>query len=327
MTIAVSVERWPIRDGFRIARGQKTAAEVVVCEIARGSWVGRGECVPYGHYGETVESVVGEIESSIDDLEKGMDRQALQIELHAGAARNAIDCALWDLEAKQRGAPVWQLAGLPRPQPVATAFTIDLASPTEIARRVQAAPPHAWLKLKLDGTGDLERIGAAHAAAPNSGLVLDANEGWSVDQLRAWLPQLAELGVTLLEQPLLADSDAVLTEIEHPIPICADESFHDRASFTRIAGRYDAVNIKLDKCGGLTEAIAVAKEAKRRDLRVMVGCMVCTSLGIAPALLLAAHADYVDLDGPLLLDTDRDDGLHQDEDGSINVPDSLWGGP
>ncbi len=327
MNVAVTVERWPIQGGFRIARGRKTQAEVVVVELSDDSGTGRGEGVPYGRYGETIEGVVSTIEGLTDALAQGLTRTELQRALTPGAARNALDCAMWDLQAKRQATPVWQLAKMVKPKPVATALTIDLCAPDQIAARITSAPEHGWLKLKLDDTKVLERVRAAREATPKGTIIVDANESWSVAKLRDVLPGLAELSVGLIEQPLPASEDAALRELEHLVPICADESFHDRQSFDEIQGLYDAVNIKLDKCGGLTEATAALEEATRRGFRTMVGCMVGTSLSIAPALLIAGRADYVDLDGSLLLSADRAGGVSRGEDGTIAVADDFWGGP
>lgn len=327
MNVAVTVERWPIRGGFRIARGRKTEAEVVVVELRDASGTGRGEGVPYRRYGETLEGVVSTVEAVADALAKGLSRSELQKTLAPGAARNALDCAMWDLQAKRESAAVWRLAAVPKPVPVPTALTIDLCPPSEMVQRIASAPAHRWLKLKLDDTKIIDRVRAARRAAPQTPILVDANESWSLAALVDALPALAELGVELLEQPLPAGQDAALGELEHVVPICADESFHDRQSFGEIEGLYDAVNIKLDKCGGLTEAMAALDEATKRGLRTMVGCMVCTSLAIAPALLMAERANYVDLDGSLLLAADRTGGVSRRDDGTIAIADGFWGEP
>jgi L-alanine-DL-glutamate epimerase-like enolase superfamily enzyme len=255
----------------------------------------------------------------------GLDRKALQNAMPPGAARNALDCAFWDLEAKRAGKPAHELAGLPPPRPLTTAYTISLGTPEVMAKAAQAASGRKLLKVKLGGTGDPERIAAVRAAAPNSELIVDANEGWTASNLAANLSACAAAGVTLVEQPLPSDADAALGSIERPILVCADESVHDRAGLAALVGRYDAVNIKLDKTGGLTEALAMVQEAERLGFGVMVGCMVATSLAMAPAMLVAQRARVVDLDGPLLLAKDRPDGLRYD--GSLVYPSTtaLWG--
>lgn len=326
METSVRVESWPIRDGFRIARGARTAAEVVVVELVDSGCRGLGECVPYSRYGESIDSVLAEIESAVC-VTGSEELRARIASMPPGAARNAIDCALWDLEAARAGAPVWKLAGLDaEPEPVRTMRTVSVADPETMQSAAEALRGAHSVKVKVDGRNDLKRIAAVREKLPDVELIVDANESWSIDQLAAWLPSLPELGVTVLEQPLPADEDDALAEVEHPIPVCADESFHDRRSFTQIQGRYDMVNVKLDKAGGLTEALACLGTARRSGFSVMVGCMVATSLGIAPALLLAGDADYVDLDGPLLLERDREGALHERDTGLLRWSPSVWGG-
>ncbi|MFZ1884850.1 MAG: N-acetyl-D-Glu racemase DgcA [Rhodoplanes sp.] len=323
--LSVTAERWPIAGSFTISRGAKTEAEVVVATLADGDHIGRGECVPYARYGETVDGVIAAIARLAPDLAGGLDRNDLAASLPAGAARNALDCALWDIAAKRSGTPAHALAGLPPPRPLVTAYTISLATPEAMADAAAAASARPLLKVKLGAPGDPARIAAVRKAAPNSELIVDANEGWNAANLMDNLAACAEAGVQLVEQPLPARDDAALASIPHVVPICADESVHDRASLADLRGRYDAVNIKLDKAGGLTEALAVAAAARSLGFDIMVGCMVSTSLAIAPALLVAQRARYVDLDGPLLLARDRPDGLRFD--GSIVHPASLalWG--
>lgn len=323
--LTVRQESWPLREAFRISRGATTEIQVVVAEIREGRWLGRGECRPYARYGETPGGVAAAIEALAEDVADGLEREALQARLPPGAARNALDCALWDLAAKRAGVPVWQLAGLAPPQPLTTAYTLSVAAPDTLA---EAAHGHAWrplLKLKLAGPGDLERVEAVRAAAPKSRLIVDANEAWSVADYQWFAPKLARLGVELLEQPFPAGSDTCLEDMDRPVPVCADESCHDRASLARLAGRYDVVNLKLDKAGGLTEGLRMKAEAEARGFRVMVGCMMSTSLALAPAVLLAQGADYVDLDAALLLAQDRREGLHYE--GSLVFPGSaaVWG--
>ncbi len=326
-TLTIAAERWPIRGGFRIARGSKQDAEVVVAEIFERGFAGRGECVPYKRYGETVDSVLGELEEAAADVREGMDRVTLQGRMKAGAARNALDCALIDLEAKTRRIPAHTLLGLPAPGPLKTAFTLSLDAPDQMALAAAAAAGrgHRLLKLKVAGAGDLQRVEAVRRAAPSAELIVDANEGWSLAELEIFAPALNALGVTLIEQPLPAAEDAELQDFVSTVPLCADESCHTRDDLPRLLGRYSAINIKLDKAGGLTEALALALEAQQKGLNLMVGCMVSTSLAMAPALLLGSLATYVDLDGPLLLERDRDPGLNYDGDLVRPAPSTLWG--
>jgi len=318
-------ECWPIAGTFTISRGSKTEAQVVVAELREDGIVGRGEGVPYPRYGESIVAVVAAIQAMAGPIAHGLDRAELQAMMPAGAARNALDCALWDLEAKRSGTPAHALAGLQAPRPLTTAFTISLATPQVMANAARAAAGRPLLKVKLGGPEDPVCIAAVHQAAPRSQLIVDANEGWSPDRLEENLAACAAAGVTLVEQPLPAGDDAALSSLRHPIPICADESVHDRASLHGLVGKYDAINIKLDKAGGLTEAFALANEAAGIGFGLMVGCMISTSLAIAPALLVAQRASVVDLDAPLLLTRDRSNGLHYD--GSLVYPasPSLWG--
>jgi L-alanine-DL-glutamate epimerase-like enolase superfamily enzyme len=322
LSLTVRTERWPIAGSFTIARGAKTEAAVVVAEISDGRATGRGECVPYARYGETVESVTAVIEAIRSALN---DRAGLQRAMPAGAARNALDCAFWDLEAKAAGKAAHELAGLPRPKPLVTAYTISLGTPEAMADAAGKAAARQLLKVKLGGQGDRDRIRAVRNAAPNSELMVDANEAWRADDLADNLAACADVGVTLVEQPLPADNDAALASIARPIPVCADESVHDRASLAKLVGKYDAVNIKLDKTGGLTEALAMEREAERLGFSLMVGCMVATSLAMAPAVLLAQRARVVDLDGPLLLARDRAHGLHYEDSLVYPATAALWG--
>ncbi|NWG26815.1 MAG: dipeptide epimerase [Pseudorhodoplanes sp.] len=326
--LTTRIERFPIRGSFAISRGAKTEAVVVVAELADGGCRGRGECVPYARYGETPDEVAATIERLRAALADGLDREGLQSALPPGAARNALDCAFWDLEAKRSGQPVHVLAGLPAPRPVVTAYTISLAEPEAMAQAARAAAHRPLLKIKLGGQGehgDAERLAAIRAAVPGVELIVDANEGWSRDNIERNLAACARAGVTLVEQPLPAGDDEFLRRIARPIPVCADESVHDRASLAALAGKYDAINVKLDKTGGLTEALLLVREAERLGLVVMVGCMVATSLSMAPALLIAQTARVADLDGPLLLATDRENGLVY-EGSLVHPPERvLWG--
>ena len=322
--LSIKVERWPIAGRFAISRGAKTEAAMVVATITDGQFTGRGECVPYARYGETVPGVLATIASLTPRIKAGLTRSELQQALPPGAARNAVDCALWDLAAKRSGRRAYELADLPAPEPVTTAYTISLDTPAAMAQAAaQAKLP--LLKLKLGAPGDPERLAAVRAAAPKAILIVDANEGWRTDDLAENFAACVAAKVKLIEQPLPAGGDAALAALERSVPVCADESVHDRASLAALAGKYDAVNIKLDKAGGLTEALALAAQAKRMGFKIMVGSMVSTSLGVAPALLLAHRAVFVDLDGPLLLARDRPDGLRYD--GAILHPASaaLWG--
>ena len=323
--LIVRAESWPIAGTFTISRGSKTAADVVVVEIRDGAQVGRGECVPYTRYGETIAGALATVESLRPEIECGLDRPALQTALKAGAARNAVDCALWDLEAKIAGRPVWQLAGLAPPQAATSAYTLSLGTVENMAAAARANADRPLLKLKLSGPGDLDRVQAVHANAPRARLIVDANEAWTAEIYSALAPQLGSLGVELIEQPLPAGADAPLAGLARPVPVCADESCHDTASLARIAGRYDAVNIKLDKTGGLTEALRLAAAAKAAGLGIMVGCMVATSLAMAPALLIATDARWVDLDGPLLLARDREHGLAYQGSRLQPASPALWG--
>jgi L-alanine-DL-glutamate epimerase-like enolase superfamily enzyme len=323
--LAVRTESWPMAAGFAIARGTKWEARVVVAELREGDAIGRGECVPYPRYSETVEGVIEAIETLRGALERGMDRTELQTRLAPGAARNALDCALWDLEAKRRGEPAWRLADLSEPQPVITAYTISLDAPDAMAHAARVARERPLLKIKLGADGDAERVIAVREAAPEAQLIADANEGWSLADLERLAPLLAERGVALLEQPLAVDEDAALDGLDCPVPLCADESCHTVADLARLRGRYEFVNVKLDKTGGLSEALAVVRAAQQLGFDVMVGCMVGTSLAMAPAALLAGAARFVDLDGPLLLAHDRDPGLRY-ENSLLHPPSrALWG--
>ncbi len=325
LSLSVTIERWPIAGAFSISRGSKTEAVVVVAEIGDGRLRGRGECVPYARYGESAEATVAAIEAMRGPLGRGLDRERLQQAMPPGAARNALDCAFWDLEAKQKNVRVYALAGLAPPRPLVTAYTISLGPPEEMAKAAATEAARPLLKIKLGANGDPARIAAVRRAAPQAQLIADANEGWTPRNLAENLAACAQAGVTLIEQPLPAERDGALAAIEHAVALCADESVHDRASLKALAGKYDAINIKLDKTGGLTEALALAEEAARQGFALMVGCMVATSLAMAPAVLLAQKAQTVDLDGPLLLQKDRAGGLNYA--GSIIEPPGpeLWG--
>jgi L-alanine-DL-glutamate epimerase-like enolase superfamily enzyme len=325
LKLKTRIERWPIAGAFTISRGAKTEAVTVVAELSQGGLTGRGECVPYPRYGETPEATMAALKSMREPLRAGLTRQALQAAMPAGAARNALDCAWLDLEAKTRGVRVWNMLGRPAPRACTTAYTISLGTPEAMAAATAKAAHRPLLKIKLGGDGDGERIVAVRKAAPESELIVDANEAWTSDNLEQNLAECAEVGVTLVEQPLPAGRDDALARIKRTVAVCADESVHDRATLEGLRERYDAVNIKLDKSGGLTEALAMADAARALGFEIMVGCMVATSLAMAPAMLLASQARFVDLDGPLLLKRDRKDGLRYD--GSLVYPPeaTLWG--
>ena len=325
LSLSARVERWPIAGRFTIARGAKTEAVVIVAELSDGSAIGRGECVPYARYGETVEGVAAAIRAMRAAVAGGLDRAALQSAMPAGAARNALDCAFWDFEAKASGKPAHALAHLPPPRALTTAYTISLDTADAMADAARKVAARSLLKVKLGSTDDAARIAAVRGAAPRAELIVDANEGWRAGNLAENIAACAAAGVTLIEQPLPADDDDALAELPHPIPVCADESCRTAADLDRLAGKYQAVNIKLDKTGGLTAALHLAKAARERGFSIMVGCMIGTSLAMAPALLVAQQADIVDLDGPLLLAADRNQGLRYDG-GVVHPPDpKLWG--
>ena len=324
-TLEARIERWPIEGSFTISRGAKTEAAVVVAELREGGATGRGECVPYPRYGETPDATLAAILGMTDAVRAGLDRQALQAAMPPSAARNALDCALLDLEAKLHGQRIWDRLGRAAPAACTTAYTISLGLPETMAAATAKAAHRPLLKIKLGGDGDTLRIAAVRQAAPDSELIVDANEAWTEANLEQNLDACAKAGVTLVEQPLPAGKDGHLGRIKRPIAVCADESVHDRASLAGLRDRYDAVNIKLDKTGGLTEALAMADAATAQGFGIMVGCMVATSLAMAPAMLLAPQARFIDLDGPLLLARDRDGGLRYD--GSLVYPPdaALWG--
>lgn len=315
-------EAWQLKEAFVISRGAKTAADVVVVEISDGTHKGRGEAVPYARYGETVCGVIDDIRAVSGQISTRAD---LPSALKPGAALNALDCAFWDLEAKQSGIRVSKRAMLLEPTAKVTAFTLSLAAPEEMAAKAVSVPHLSLLKLKLGGHGDDERMRAVRQARPDAHLVADANESWTIEMLPTLLAVAAQFDFELIEQPLPAGQDNALRDIPHLVPICADESVHTAANIPHLIGLYDAVNVKLDKAGGLTGAISLVTEARRNGLKVMIGSMVGTSLAVAPAILLAPYADWIDLDGPLLLAHDREHGLRID-DGIVQPPSSeLWG--
>ena len=319
--LRVEEERFALAEVFTIARGSRTHADVLTVTVERDGVRAWGECVPYARYGETMDSV----RAQIDGLPEGISRAEVQAALPAGAARNAVDCALWDWEAKRAGRRVWNLAGLAAPGPEVTAFTLSLDAPEKMEAAARRHAHRPLLKIKLGTPEDMPRLEAVRRGAPDTRIIIDANEGWSAEVYADLAPHLLRLGVAMVEQPLPAGADGMLGEIDRPLPVCADESCHDRASLPALAGKYDMVNIKLDKTGGLTEALALRDAARAAGYRVMVGCMVGTSLAMAPAVLVAQGAEVVDLDGPLLLAEDRAHALHYDTAGVHPPAAQLWG--
>jgi len=324
LTIESCEEIWPLKQPFRISRGTRTEAQVIVVAVSDGDHIGRGECVPVGRYNQSTASVLAQIESVKAD--GNLNRQSLQEQLPAGAARNALDCALWDLEAKISGKPTWELANVQVVPEVETSFTISLDTPEKMGASAKANANLPILKLKLGGDNpDLARVAAVREAAPSVRLLIDANESWSPEHYRKIVPGLKQLGVELIEQPFAALADDVLETLDHPIPVCADESCHTAADLSRLTNRYEAINVKLDKTGGLTEALRLCERARSSGFKLLTGCMVCTSLGIAPARLLATFANWIDLDGPLLLARDRDHPVPY-INGRMGIPPhDLWG--
>lgn len=325
MRLITRREVFRFRDVFAISRGSRHEQVVVSVRLERDGQAGMGECTPYVRYGETAEGVMADIEQIVARLGDTLDRETLQTSMPPGAARNALDCALWDLEAKQKGLPVWQLAGLAQPGPIITAYTLALQDPATMRDKASANAWRPLLKIKLGGEGDMARLEAVRAGAPRSRIIVDANEGWTPDEYAALAPTLLKLGVEMVEQPLRANADQALADMARPLPVCADESCHDRASLAGLAGKYDMINIKLDKTGGLTEALALRQAAMEAGFKLMVGCMVGSSLAMAPAVLVAQGAAIADLDGPLLLAEDREPPLRYDDAG-VHPPESaLWG--
>ncbi|MEM7498851.1 MAG: N-acetyl-D-Glu racemase DgcA [Pseudomonadota bacterium] len=330
-TLAVETRRFALRETFTISRGSRTHVTVVEVRLTDGGVTGRGECVPYPRYDETPEGVTATIEAMRDALDGGLDRDALQEAMPAGAARNALDLAFWDLEARKAGTRVWELPayaalGGRQPAPVPSCYTLSIDTPDRMRDAAARQSTRPLLKVKLGaGPEDMTRIAAVRDGAPDARLVIDANEGWSIADYEAHVPMLQTLGVELIEQPVHEKDDAALVGIAHPVPLCADESCHTRASLDRLSGRYEIVNIKLDKTGGLTEALALRKEAEDRGFGVMVGCMMSSSLGVAPAVLVAGGAKIADLDPPMLLGEDREPPLAV-EGSSVSPPEpALWG--
>ena len=321
MQISLTRDVFKLAQVFTISRGSRTEAQVLTVQITRNGITGWGECVPYARYGETLDSVAAEINALPSDF----DRAGLYDLLPAGAARNAVDCALWDLEAKEAGQRVWHLAGLPEPRPEITAYTLSLDTPESMQAQAAKNAFRPLLKIKLGTPDDMPRLEAVRRGAPQSTIIVDANEGWSAEVYRDLAPHLVRLGVVLVEQPLPAAEDDALIGMDRPVPVCADESCHDRSSLPHLVGKYDVVNIKLDKTGGLTEALALKQEASAQGYKIMVGCMVGSSLAMAPATLVAQGVMVTDLDGPLLLSEDRDRPLLFDAAGVHPPHPDLWG--
>jgi L-Ala-D/L-Glu epimerase / N-acetyl-D-glutamate racemase len=323
--LTIAHESWPIAGSFTISRGSKKTAEIVVVSLERDGMKGWGECVPYRHYGETIEAVMAALTERRKEIEGGIGHEEIPSLLQLKAAQNALDCALWDLEAKHAGKRVWQLLDLPQPKPLITAFTLSLDSADNMTAAAASAADRPLLKLKLGAENDAGRLRAIRQAAPRPRLVVDANEGWSADDLPMLLNVCAEVGVELVEQPLPAGSDEALRHVRHTVPICADESSHGQNDLPELIGKYDAINIKLDKTGGLTRALALRRAAEKLGLDIMIGCMLATSLSMAPATILAQGTKFVDLDGPLLLAQDRDPGIRYEASLIYPPPAALWG--
>lgn len=325
LSVELVAERFEIAGGFKISRETRTHAQVVMVTVSDGTSTGHGECVPYPRYGESLESVQTQVEEIAPLLKEGLSRAALLKTMPAGAARNAVDCALWDFEAKRSGRSAATIAGLGTLKPVTTAFTISVDTPDIMAEKTAAAAHRPLLKVKLAGAGDDERIAAVRASAPNSTLIVDANEAWDESCFDKNMSACKAAGVALIEQPLPAKGDELLADANHPVTLCADESLHPGKGVDELRRKYDAVNIKLDKAGGLTAALQLVQEARAMEFKVMIGCMLGTSLAMAPAVLIAQGADFVDLDGPLLLARDRSPGLHFDGSTLYPPQPELWG--
>ncbi|PTX57495.1 L-alanine-DL-glutamate epimerase-like enolase superfamily enzyme [Litoreibacter ponti] len=319
--ITVTADTFRLAEVFTISRGSRTEAKVLTARVTRDGVAAWGECVPYARYDETLASVTEQILSLPSDI----SRAALQSALPAGAARNAVDCALWDLEAKQAGTRVWDLLGLPAPKPEITAFTLSLDTPEKMEASARKHAHRPLLKIKLGTPEDMPRLEAVRRGAPDTPIIIDANEGWTAEVYTDLAPHLVRLGVKLVEQPLPAGDDDMLAEIARPLPVCADEACHDRASLPGLKGKYDVINIKLDKTGGLTEALALKEAGRAEGYGLMMGCMVGSSLAMAPATIVAQGVSFTDLDGPLLLAEDRDQPLIFDEAGVHAPTPELWG--
>ena len=325
LSLTVEETVFPLAEVFTISRGSRTEARVVTVSISDGIYTGWGESVPYARYDETVDGVIATIQGMETDLASGLDRMGLQDRLKGGAARNALDCAFWDLEAKRAGERAHILAGVPHMGPEITAYTLSLADPEQMKRKAAENAHRPLLKIKLGGEGDMARLEAVRKGAPNTDIIIDANEGWDAETYKELAPALIRLGVKMVEQPMPAGQDDALLDVERILPVCADESCHDRASLPGLSGKYDMVNIKLDKTGGLTEALLLRQEAEKAGFEIMVGCMVGSSLAMAPAMLVAQGVAYTDLDGPLLLAEDRPTPLKFDDKGVHPPQSALWG--
>ena len=324
-TVSVRVERFATAGAFVIARGSKTHVDVIVAEVREGGAVGRGEATAIYYLGETAEGLADEVRAAAPLVEDGASRHDLLAAMPAGGARKALDCALWDLEAKLAGKPVWQLIGLPEPKPLLTAYTISLGEPDAMEAAARAAARYELLKVKLSGEDDEARIAAVRRGAPDARLIIDANEAWGHQDIEAKAAAMRELRVELIEQPVPAGQDARLDGVRSAVPLCADETIHDRATLEAAVGRYQYINIKLDKTGGLTEALALGVAARERGLELMTGCMLSTSLGVAPAFYVGMKSRFVDLDGPLLLAQDRDHGIRFEGSDMHPPTRELWG--
>ena len=325
MKLSVREDVFPIAGAFTISRGTRTESRVVTVTVEADGVVGWAECYPYARYDETVDSVMEQIQAVGPALAGGMDRIGIQDAMPAGAARNGVDCALWDFEAKRTGKRVWELAGLAEPHPEITAYTLSLEAPDVMRGKAAENAHRPVLKIKLGGAGDIERLQAVRAGAPDAKIVVDANEGWDAETYARIAPVVLDLGVAMVEQPLPAGNDDALKGMDRPLPVCADEACHDRASLPSLAGKYDMINIKLDKTGGLTEALALKADAEAMGMKIMIGCMIGSSLGMAPAVLAAQGAEVTDLDGPLLLAADRENPLTYDAAGVHPPAANLWG--
>lgn len=324
--LTVRSEIWPLKEVFHISRGVKTQADVIVAELEQGVFRGRGEAVPYARYGETIESVTAQIKAVAAEVEGGVSPERLLEILPAGAARNAVDCALWDIICREQETPLWELLDLPRPRGMETAVTISIGSAETMAEKASVYKDYPLLKIKLDDQDIKARITAIRQAAPNPRIIIDPNESWTMQHLRGLDSFLHRMKIDLLEQPLAAGQDGDLADFNGKIPICADESCHTREDLAGLVGKYQVVNIKLDKTGGLTEAMSVKKQAEAMGFDIMVGCMVSTSLAMAPALLLAHDVAFVDLDGPILIKEDREYGLNLIQGYISGLSPELWGG-
>ena len=325
MKLSIQRDSFRLKQTFTISRGSRDVAEVLTVALTDGDLIGRGECYPYARYGESLDSVSAQIKSIESELVKGLDRETLRECMPAGAARNAVDCALWDLEAKRSGKPVWELAGLSAPSKITTAYTLSLDEPNVMRASAAENASRPLLKIKLGGIGDLDRLQAVREGAPEATLIVDANEGWSASDYDELAPIMLSLGVSMVEQPLPQSDDGELAGRERPLTVCADESCHDTASLDTLSDKYDMINIKLDKTGGLTEALELKAAALDRGFEIMVGCMVTSSLAMAPAMLVAQGAALADLDGPLLLAEDRDNAIHYNGSVMEPAPRALWG--